>query len=416
MTTRRSIALILSPFGLLLISAGRLIIVANFNTTTALTIASSGGFVSTLLGSTIPLVPIFMPYVAILLLLFRRFLLSIMAFAFTAFITPTSISLGQAFRLARADWQRMLADITDHRTFIVVAVLVILAALWAYNRSFLEAASAVVAMLVAIALLIVIPNARLSKPLRLASSSEHQVVRQAVVRSSATAAYGFSWREILAAAGIAVVVYILLANSFGELVGRFAWVVTAAVALTATVALFPYVHYIYPAPQNRNYYVEATHALWLPTEEIELSNHSIYNGYVLTYNFLWFTVLLANTRTIVYLPAHEVVARTVCQPPMPAQPKKYPPLIPWLYNPPPKLPPCPSQDGATSLASFLSGGQSLRKISSVVHDTPWHIITITNAHRHEQLSAALRAYERARDWNAPTPAGVYFWYYAPVTS
>ena len=57
MTTRRSIALILSPVGLLLISAGRLIIVSNFNTTTAVTIASSGGFVNTLLGTVIPLVP-----------------------------------------------------------------------------------------------------------------------------------------------------------------------------------------------------------------------------------------------------------------------------------------------------------------------------------------------------------------------
>src|SRR5690348_6243396 len=137
MTTRRSIALILSPVGLLLISAGRLIIVANFNTTTAVTIASSGGFVNTLLGSTIPLVPVFVPYLAILLLLFRRFLLSLMAFVFAAFITSTSISLSQAFGLAKADWQRMLAELADHRTFLVIAVLVIIAALWAYNRSFL---------------------------------------------------------------------------------------------------------------------------------------------------------------------------------------------------------------------------------------------------------------------------------------
>ena len=408
-------ALILSPLGLLLISAGRLIIVANFNTTTAVTIASSGGFVNTLLGSTIPLVPVFMPYLAVLLLLFRRFLLSIMAFAFAAFITPTSILLSQAFRLAKADWQRMLADLADHRTFLVIVVLVILAALWAYNRSFLEAASAVVAMLVAIALLIAIPSARLSTPLRLASNSEHQIEHQIVVRASA-GAYDFSWREILTAVGIAVVVYLFLANNFGQLVGRLAWVVTGAVALTATVALFPYVHYIYPAPQSRNYYVEATHAMWLPAEEIELSNHRIYNGYVLTSNTLWFTVLLANARTIVYLPAPEIVGRTVCQPQMIAQPKKYPPLIPWLYHQPTELPACPSQDGATSLASFLSGGQSLRKIASAVHATPWHIITITNAHHHERLSAALRAYERARDWNAPTPAGVYFWYYAPITS
>src|ERR1700745_2832657 len=154
MTTRRSIAWILSPVGLLLISAGRLIIVANFNTTTAVTIASSGGFINTLLGSIIPLVPVFMPYIAVLLLLFRRFLLSIMAFVFAAFLTPTSILLNQAFGLARADWQRVIADLADHRTLLVIILVVILAALWAYNRSLLEAASAVMAMLVAIGLLI----------------------------------------------------------------------------------------------------------------------------------------------------------------------------------------------------------------------------------------------------------------------
>jgi hypothetical protein len=43
---KRSIALILSPVGLLLISAGRLIIVSNYNATTAVTIAASGQVIS----------------------------------------------------------------------------------------------------------------------------------------------------------------------------------------------------------------------------------------------------------------------------------------------------------------------------------------------------------------------------------
>ena len=90
MTIRQIIALIAAPIGVLVISAARLIIVANFNTTTAVTIASSGGFFNTLLGTVIPLVPVFMPYFALLLLLTRYFLLSILAFAFAAFITPTS--------------------------------------------------------------------------------------------------------------------------------------------------------------------------------------------------------------------------------------------------------------------------------------------------------------------------------------
>jgi len=122
MTTKKSLALILSPAGLLLISAARLIIVANFNTTTAVTIASTGGFVNTLLGTVIPLVPAFMPYLALLLLLFRRFLLSIMTFVFAAFISPTSISLVEGFGIAKTYW--------DRTSIIVLAHLA-----WGYSNS-----------------------------------------------------------------------------------------------------------------------------------------------------------------------------------------------------------------------------------------------------------------------------------------
>ena len=84
----------------------------------------------------IPLVPVFMPYVALLLLLFRRFLLSIMTFIFAAFITPTSISLPEVFSFAKAEWQSLVARFSDYRPMTIVIVLAILIALWAYNRSF----------------------------------------------------------------------------------------------------------------------------------------------------------------------------------------------------------------------------------------------------------------------------------------
>lgn len=187
MTTRRSIALILSPVGLLLISAARLIVVAKFNTTTAVTIASSGGFINTLLGTVIPLVPIFMPYLALFLLLLRRFLLSIMTFVFAAFITPASVSLLDVFGFAKLQWQNLVAQFSDHRTIIIIIVLAILVALWAYNRSFAEALSIVVAAAVAVALFLAIPAKHLSKPMRLASTSEHDVV----IRAS-SGAYGYS--------------------------------------------------------------------------------------------------------------------------------------------------------------------------------------------------------------------------------
>src|ERR1700689_3299855 len=90
---RRWLPLLLSAPGLVLISAGRLLIISNYNATTAVTIASSGGYINTLLGSIIPLVPIFIPYVALVILLFRQFMLSALTFVFAAFISPTSLTL-----------------------------------------------------------------------------------------------------------------------------------------------------------------------------------------------------------------------------------------------------------------------------------------------------------------------------------
>lgn len=92
-TPTRWMALLFSPIGILLISATRLLIISDYNTTTAVTIASSGGYINTLLGSIIPLVPIFMPYLALLLLLFRRFILAVIALLFAAVMSPTPLVL-----------------------------------------------------------------------------------------------------------------------------------------------------------------------------------------------------------------------------------------------------------------------------------------------------------------------------------
>jgi hypothetical protein len=123
---------------------------------------------------------------------------------------------------------------------------------------------------------------------------------------------------------------------------------TVAAALVATIALFPYVRYIYPAPRGHSYYAEATHAMWLPAERIELSTGRVYYGYVLASGGSWFTLLLDKSRTIAYVPAAEIVNRSVCQPRMPAEPAQHPPLIPWLYHPPALLRVCPASDGGVA--------------------------------------------------------------------
>jgi hypothetical protein len=116
-----TIALLLSPVGLLLISVTRLLIISDYNPTTASAIVSSSGYVNTLLGTIIPLVPIVMPYLALILLFFNRVILGALALLATAFISPTTMSRSAIASLAANDWHQIA-----HRNGIITAVIVLL--------------------------------------------------------------------------------------------------------------------------------------------------------------------------------------------------------------------------------------------------------------------------------------------------
>lgn len=335
---RRSIALILSPVGLLLISAGRLIIVSNYNTTTAVTIVASGGYINTLLGSVIPLVAIFAPYMALILLLMKRFLLSIMLFAFAAFITPSPLSLHDAVRVASLDWYHMRQIVSrwvpsSSKSLIVFAVIIILSfavigPLWRHHRELAEVAGMVAVTIVAAALLLPTSSLRLSIPidLRLASNTDAQGEHQFI---TLTTAY---W-PIAIAIGLSIVFLTRAYSTFPKFL-------SATVAIVATFALFPYVSAFYPIPQHHgSYYSQVLHELWLPAEKIVLAKGQIYYGYILSSDTVRDTVLLTN-RTILYLRDQDIVQRSVCQPLSTPEPAPYPPLIPLLYTEPAPTPPC----------------------------------------------------------------------------
>lgn len=331
---------------MLLISAGRLIIVSNYNTTTAVTIAASGGYVSTLLGSVIPLVAIFAPYMALILLLFKRFLLSIMLFVFAAFITPSPLSLHDATRIASLDWQHMgqvLSRFMGHisqvsassssELFIATVVMIfstaIIGPLWSHHRELAEVAGMVVVLIVAAALLLPTSSIRLSIPvsLRLASDTNGQREHQFL---TLTTAY---W-PIASSIGLSIIFLTRIYSTFPKLA-------SATVAIVATFALFPYVSAFYPIPQRHGnyYYSEVLHELWLPAEKIVLVKGKIYYGYILSSDTVWDTVLLTN-RKILYLHDQDIVQRSVCQPLSTPEPAPYPPLIPLLYTTPAPTPPC----------------------------------------------------------------------------
>jgi hypothetical protein len=60
-SSRRVKALLLSPIVVLFASAAGLLIISNYDTTTATTLAASSGVVGTLLGTIVPLLPLFLP-------------------------------------------------------------------------------------------------------------------------------------------------------------------------------------------------------------------------------------------------------------------------------------------------------------------------------------------------------------------
>lgn len=391
----KSIALILSPLGLILIGATRLFIISDYNTTTAITIASSGGYVSTLLGSVIPLLPVFMPYVALILLLFRQFLLSIIAFVFALFITPTRLTLPAIVPIVNTEKQQMLSQVSANLVIIALIALPILVILADYTNDMFETLSGFVIVLTAFALFFVAWTARLSTPvsLSLAGNGEHRII-------------ALTSGHPLIVTLIAAVPFFLV-----SIYRNAAAVLTSVMAVLAAIVLFPYIYNIFPVPRHQNYYAQVLHELWLPPEKITLKSDYIYYGYVLSTDIDWFNVLLLNSRKIVYLHTEEIAHRAVCQAGQEDQSYPYPPLIRIFYTKPPHIPSC-----TPMISSIRSHGESLNAISSAVHVSPRQLISTTNAYQRQRLSEELREYERCAHWNAPTPVGQHFWYYPPSTS
>lgn len=118
-----TLALLLSPVGVLLIAATRLLIVSNYNLNTALAILSSGGYVNTLLGTVIPLVPVLMPYLALLLLYLNRVVASLLAFLAAALISPSAVSGALALSIVRHYWHMVLSGSDSRHTLMILLAI-----------------------------------------------------------------------------------------------------------------------------------------------------------------------------------------------------------------------------------------------------------------------------------------------------
>jgi hypothetical protein len=92
----------------------------------AVDIVSSGGYVDTLLGTILPLVPLFTPYLGLLLLFFNRVIPGLLTLLAAAFMSPVAIARPAAVRLPGDDWSLII-----HRNVLVLVVLALLAAAFA---------------------------------------------------------------------------------------------------------------------------------------------------------------------------------------------------------------------------------------------------------------------------------------------
>ena len=117
-----TIALLLSPVGILLIAITRLLIISDYNTATASTVASSGGYVNTLVGTLIPIVPIFMPYLALVLLFLNRPVLAVLAFSAAVLTSPSALSKPHTLSIVAKNGQLL----PEYQTISVLALVLFL--------------------------------------------------------------------------------------------------------------------------------------------------------------------------------------------------------------------------------------------------------------------------------------------------
>jgi hypothetical protein len=321
----RWMALLLSPIGLLLISAARLLIISDYSTTTAVTIASSGGYVNTLLGSIVPLVPVFMPYIALGLLASKHFVLSMLALLFTAFMSPTQLKLPITRHLIEMDQYRIAAEFQRYWIVTLAVAAIIALAVHFHHKSAAETLGvlAAIALIVGLFILPSVHGLRVPSSLNIASADDRSIIDW-VVRN-------WKW-ALLIALGV-----VILFESYRR---GIASTISTAVALAAAIALVPYIVNIYPLPHRSDYYFAVLHQPWLPAEDITLASGRKYAAFVLTSDDDWFTVLTTSRRSILYIPTDKIVSRTVCQAHAAGAPIEYQPLITLLYSAPARAVAC----------------------------------------------------------------------------
>jgi hypothetical protein len=253
--------LIASPVVILFASATRLLLISNYDSSTATELAASGGVVGTLLGTVVPLLAPYLPLLCILLAIVRKWVLLSLSMAATALLSP-------AHAKPEAGWKSSYAVL---RWFWETVRHFEWESLW--TTEFKWAAGCAVAG--AAISIFVAPEALLfENVLWSVDSTEGKV--------------------------LGLILFVVL---------RFAY---AAVVASICAVVVPFVNTVYTVPFDGHVASEIARRPWLPPERITLRSGTVHAGYVLSTENDWFVVLREYDRTIEYIPADDVIIRAVC--------------------------------------------------------------------------------------------------------
>jgi hypothetical protein len=288
---------ILSPGVLIFISAVRLLIIANYDPTTASAIASSTGVVSTLLGTLIPIVPSLLPLLVLIFAVFRRWLLLLFAAIGAALASPAYATLKEAWLATRNQFTAV-----GHTLSIKNANLRgrLLEQSWVHDRGYiLFGALAVVA--------IVIDN--------------RQRLLAFYPTKKSRPRYNL-FDKIFIGSGITVILLLC-----------------AVLVCIFYAAAFFFVTTIYHVPTTTDKISPVASQPWLPSEKDTLKSGKTIVGYTLSATDVWYVFLQERNRTIDYFHPDEIVKRELCQLPE-SQRINQPPLIKLINAPAPTVPSC----------------------------------------------------------------------------
>lgn len=269
--TRRTKALLLSPFVVFLILSSRLIIISNYDTPTAMTIAETSGVTNTLLGTTLPLLSHFLPLLCVILIVFRRFILTLFSVLITIAVSPAYVS-------PSTGWVNIVSQLQDIWVLLWNGEWLTLwhewSSLWQGSR-----------FTIFITILLLVAAFILS-----------------------LAEYNGTLRDILPK------------------------LFKACLVLTATIVALISMQTFYRVPLEMNTMLQAIHRPWLPAERIIIKQPGEANivrvGYTLSTGDIWHVILNENSRTITYVHSQAVLERTVCHVSDLESRRRYPIVIP----------------------------------------------------------------------------------------